>query len=179
LKLAKTVEVDPTSVLLLTLAGLPWIFPYLKGMKLPGGIELEFKEVKRLVEEVQQVNKDLKEQAERVEDLVSEPERPLDPMAANAREHIAVTQEQPLEPKALAVLKALLDSRFVMRTFRGIAMDTHLSSSEVDTVLRELERRGLAQVVERPRGLRAIITAQGRQALMRASPNERELTAPG
>ena len=180
LKLVKTVEVDPTSVLLLTLAGLPWIFPYLKGMKLPGGIELEFKEVKRLVEEVQQVNKDLKEQAERVEDLVSEPERPaLDPMAANAREHIAVTQEQPLEPKALAVLKALLDSRFVMRTFSGIAMDTHLSSSEVDTVLRELERRGLAQVVERPRGLRAIITAQGRQALMRASPNERELTAPG
>ncbi len=180
LKLVKTVEVDPTSVLLLTLAGLPWIFPYLKGMKLPGGIELEFKEVKRLVEAVQQVNKDIKEQAERVEDLVSEPERPaFDAMAANARQGIAVTQEQPLEPKALAVLKALLDSRFVMRTFSGIAMDTHLSSSEVDTVLRELERRGLAQVVERPRGLRAIITAQGRQALMRASPNERELTAPG
>ena len=180
LKLVKTVEVDPTSVLLLTLAGLPWIFPYLKGMKLPGGIELEFKEVKRLVEEVQQVNKDLKEQAERVEDLVSEPERPaLDAMAANARQRIAVTQEQPLEPKTLTVLKALLDSRFVMRTFSGIAMDTHLSTAEVDTVLRELERRGLAQVVERPRGLRAIITAQGRQALMRASPNERELTAPG
>src|SRR5216683_4721920 len=87
LKLVKTVEVDPTSVLLLTLAGLPWIFPYLKGMKLPGGIELEFKEVKRLVEAVQQVNKDIKEQAERVEDLVSEPERPaFDAMAANARQ---------------------------------------------------------------------------------------------
>lgn len=177
LKLVKTVEVDPTSVLLLTLAGLPWIFPYLKGMKLPGGIELEFKEVKRLAEEVQRVNRDIKEQAERVEDFVSEPERPtVDAMAANAPQRIV---EQPLEPKALTVLKALLDSRFVMRTFSGIAMDTHLSSADVDTVLRELERRGLAQVVERPRGLRAVITAQGRQALMRASPNERELTAPG
>src|SRR2546422_9174415 len=94
LKLVKTVEVDPTSVLLLTLAGLPWIFPYLKGMKLPGGIELEFKEVKRLVQEVQQVNKEVKEQAETVEDLVSEPERlAVDAMAVNARQHIVVTQE--------------------------------------------------------------------------------------
>src|SRR5712692_7793169 len=97
LKLVRTVEVDPTSVLLLTLAGLPWIFPYLKGMKLPGGIELEFKEVKRLVQEVHQVNKEIKEQAEKVEDLVSEPERPtVDVMAVNGRQHIVATQEQPL-----------------------------------------------------------------------------------
>jgi hypothetical protein len=45
-------RLNATSVLLLALAGLPWIFPYLKGMKLPGGIELEFREIKDKIEKM-------------------------------------------------------------------------------------------------------------------------------
>ena len=44
LKLRYPAFVDALAIALLALAGLPWIFPYLKEMKLPGGIEFAFKE---------------------------------------------------------------------------------------------------------------------------------------
>jgi len=163
LKLVANVAVDSTAVLLLTLAGLPWIFPYLKGLKLPGGFEFEFKEqiqdVKRLVEAVKN---DVKEQ---VEDLVSEPEEQPIAVVTEDRHDVVASPPPPLEPKEITVLKALLDSRFAMRTFSGIAMDTRLSTDEVRELLGELQSRGLAQIVQRPRGPRAVITAQGKQAL--------------
>lgn len=37
---------------LLVLAGLPWVFPYLKTIKLPGGVELQLKDIRQKVAEV-------------------------------------------------------------------------------------------------------------------------------
>ncbi len=124
----------------------------------------------RLLQEAREVNKEVKEQAERVEELVSEPERPtLEAASVGDSQGKPISPEAPLEAKAISVLRALVDSRFVMRTFSGISMDTHLNTVEVSTLLSELGKRGLAQVVQRPRGLRAVITAKGRDALMKAS----------
>ncbi len=124
----------------------------------------------RLLQEAREVNKEVKEQAERVEESVTEPEiRAGETTLKGEGQGVAISEAPLLEPKAMAVLRALVDSRFVMRTLSGIAMDTHLRADEVSTLLAELGKRGLAQVVQRPKGLRAVITAQGREALMKAS----------
>ncbi|MGR5065492.1 DUF4145 domain-containing protein [Photobacterium sp. DNB22_13_2] len=44
------VTVDAISIVLLVLAGLPWLFPYLKSLELPGGIKLELKDALKKVE---------------------------------------------------------------------------------------------------------------------------------
>ncbi len=121
----------------------------------------------RLIQEAREVNKEVKQQAERVEELVSEPEEPTVKAVMEAGQGAAKSESPGLEPKAIAVLRALVDSRFVMRTISGIAMDTRLSAAEVSALLAELEKGGRAQVLQRPKGLRAVITAQGRDALMK------------
>lgn len=124
----------------------------------------------RLLQEAREVNMEVKEQAEKVEELISEPERePVEQTTGENRQGAEDSLPPHLEPNMIAVLKALLDTRFVMRTFSGIAMDTRLSTAEVGALLTDMEKRGLVQVVHRPRGVRAVITAQGREALMKAS----------
>ena len=44
--------IDSTTVLLLALAVLPWLSPFLKSIELPGGVKLDFREAeKRLLSE--------------------------------------------------------------------------------------------------------------------------------
>jgi hypothetical protein len=45
-------KIDLIALVLLVLTFLPWIFPYLKKIELPGGIKIELREVKEAVEKV-------------------------------------------------------------------------------------------------------------------------------
>jgi len=45
------VTVDSITIILIVLAGLPWLFPYLKSLELPGGFKIEVKEALKKVEE--------------------------------------------------------------------------------------------------------------------------------
>ncbi|WP_353406499.1 DUF4145 domain-containing protein [Pseudoteredinibacter isoporae] len=42
-------EVDVISIVLLILAALPWVFPYLKSLELPGGVKIELKDVQSAI----------------------------------------------------------------------------------------------------------------------------------
>jgi hypothetical protein len=83
-----------------------------------------------------------------------------------------ISQALPPEPHMIAVLKAVL-ARFPFRDARvqryrhGYA--SYNSTTEVGALLTDMEKRGLVQVVQRHRGVRAVITAQGREALVKAS----------
>ncbi len=44
------VTVDSITIILLVLASLPWLFPYLKSLELPGGIKVELKDALKKVE---------------------------------------------------------------------------------------------------------------------------------
>lgn len=44
--------VDAIAIVLLTLAVLPWLFPYLKSLELPGGVKIELKDVQQAFEKV-------------------------------------------------------------------------------------------------------------------------------
>lgn len=44
--------VDSIAILLLTLAVLPWLFPYLKSLELPGGIKIELKDVQEAIDKL-------------------------------------------------------------------------------------------------------------------------------
>ncbi|WP_311567436.1 DUF4145 domain-containing protein [Photobacterium arenosum] len=46
-----TVDVDAITIVLMVLATLPWVFPYLKSLELPGGIKVEMKNVLEKVEQ--------------------------------------------------------------------------------------------------------------------------------
>lgn len=101
-----------------------------------------------LLQKAREVTEEVRKDADRVEGLVVEPESPAGEVTtASDRPSATISETSPLEPKAVVVLRALIDSRFVMRTLSGIAMDTRLSATEVSTFLAELEKRGLAQVV--------------------------------
>src|SRR5712692_1679191 len=108
------------------------------------------KKVDERAEKMEQVSKEVKEQAEKVEELYTEPEIPVATAAAESP-HPVAPQPPALDQKALEVLRALDNSRFVVRTFSGIAMDTKLTSGEVEGHLRELEQLGLAQILQRPK----------------------------
>src|SRR2546425_11491566 len=45
-------SIDPTTVLLLALALLPWLSPLLKSIELPGGVKLDLREAEKQAEEV-------------------------------------------------------------------------------------------------------------------------------
>ncbi|TMP44925.1 hypothetical protein CWB79_09965 [Pseudoalteromonas sp. S1649] len=45
------ITVDAITIVLLVLASLPWLFPYLKSLELPGGIKVELKDVLKKVED--------------------------------------------------------------------------------------------------------------------------------
>lgn len=45
------VTVDSITIILLVLAGLPWLAPYLKSLELPGGFKVEIKDALKKVEE--------------------------------------------------------------------------------------------------------------------------------
>ncbi len=47
-----TVTIDAIAIVLIVLASLPWVFPYLKTLELPGGVKIELKDVKSAVEQV-------------------------------------------------------------------------------------------------------------------------------
>jgi len=127
----------------------------------------------RLLQEAKQVNKVAKEQAEKVEDLVSEPDTPTTASTTTAEtQEITDLERRAPDRNALKVLRALQDTRFVIRTFSGISMDTGLKNNEVDGCLRELEKLGLAQILQRPKGTRATITAQGREFLRKLSVSD-------
>ncbi len=46
------VTIDAIAIVLIVLASLPWVFPYLKTLELPGGVKIELKDVKSAVEQV-------------------------------------------------------------------------------------------------------------------------------
>ncbi len=46
-----TVQIDTTTLVLLVIAGLPWLAPILKSVELPGGFKLEFQELQKAKEE--------------------------------------------------------------------------------------------------------------------------------
>jgi len=46
------VTIDSIAIILLVLASLPWLFPYLKSLELPGGVKIELKDIKSAVEKV-------------------------------------------------------------------------------------------------------------------------------
>jgi len=46
------ITIDSITVLLVVLAALPWVFPYLKSLELPGGLKLELKDALQKVEKV-------------------------------------------------------------------------------------------------------------------------------
>lgn len=46
------VTIDAIAIILIVLASLPWVFPYLKTLELPGGVKIELKDVKSAVEQV-------------------------------------------------------------------------------------------------------------------------------
>ena len=49
-----SITIDAIAIVLLVLAALPWLFPYLKSLELPGGVKIELKDVKEAVEKVSQ-----------------------------------------------------------------------------------------------------------------------------
>jgi hypothetical protein len=49
-----SITIDAIAIVLLVLASLPWLFPYLKSLELPGGVKIELKDVKEAVEKVSQ-----------------------------------------------------------------------------------------------------------------------------
>jgi len=127
----------------------------------------------RLLQEAKQVSKEAKEQAEKVEELVSEPEAPMTvPATKTVNEEKESLGAQTPDQKAIEVLRALTDSRFVIRTYGGIAADVGLTIGEVGDYLKKLERLGLAQILDRPKGLRATITFQGKDFLRKLSPSD-------
>ncbi|WP_120512771.1 DUF4145 domain-containing protein [Photobacterium salinisoli] len=46
-----TIDVDAITIVLMVLATLPWVFPYLKSLELPGGIKVEMKNALEKVEQ--------------------------------------------------------------------------------------------------------------------------------
>ncbi|KDM89805.1 DUF4145 domain-containing protein [Photobacterium galatheae] len=46
-----SVDIDAITIVLMVLAALPWVFPYLKSLELPGGIKVEMKNVLKKVEQ--------------------------------------------------------------------------------------------------------------------------------
>lgn len=46
------VVIDSIAIVLLVLAALPWLFPYLKSLELPGGVKIELKDIKSAVNKV-------------------------------------------------------------------------------------------------------------------------------
>jgi hypothetical protein len=46
------VTIDVIAIILLVLASLPWMFPYLKSLELPGGVKIELKDVQQAIEKV-------------------------------------------------------------------------------------------------------------------------------
>ena len=63
-----SIDIDAIGLALLGISALPWIIPFLKSAKLPGGIELEFKELKRKVEETKHEIDILKEERRKAEE---------------------------------------------------------------------------------------------------------------
>ena len=47
-----SVTIDSIAIVLLVIASLPWLFPYLKSLELPGGVKIELKDVQKAVEQV-------------------------------------------------------------------------------------------------------------------------------
>ena len=50
------VTIDGIAIILLVLASLPWMFPYLKSLELPGGVKIELKDIQKAVEKVSDGN---------------------------------------------------------------------------------------------------------------------------
>lgn len=46
------ITIDAIAIILLVLAFLPWMFPYLKSLELPGGVKIELKDVQQAIEKV-------------------------------------------------------------------------------------------------------------------------------
>ncbi|QXO17006.1 DUF4145 domain-containing protein [Vibrio ostreae] len=49
-----SITIDAIAIVLLVLASLPWLFPYLKSLEFPGGVKIELKDVKEAVAKVSQ-----------------------------------------------------------------------------------------------------------------------------
>jgi hypothetical protein len=47
-----TITIDAIAIVLLVLASLPWMFPYLKSLELPGGVKIELKDVQQAIDKV-------------------------------------------------------------------------------------------------------------------------------
>jgi len=126
-------------------------------------------EARKATQDVNVARQEMKEQIEKVEDLVSEPEAPvISVTVSDQKSYPANGQEIDLAPEEVAILKALTDSRFVMRTFSGIALETRIPKDKISSILDDLRKRDLAEVIDRPKGKRAVITASGRVALLNA-----------
>ena len=52
------VTIDIIAIILLVLASLPWMFPYLKSLELPGGVKIELKDVQQAIEKVSEGKED-------------------------------------------------------------------------------------------------------------------------
>src|SRR5262249_41579940 len=66
---APDVTIDGTTIGLLGIAALPWLLPFLKSAKLPGGVEVEFREFR------EQVKQQLAQGVQRVEEVADRVER--------------------------------------------------------------------------------------------------------
>lgn len=130
-------SIDNPIVLLLFLAILPWVFPYVSKFK-AGGFEVE-----------------LREKVEMMLETASEPDEDI---------QIRMTNTTPATTAQSKVLQALTDSRYSFRTVSGIKSSTGLSSkTEVSAVLIALQNRELVRAVTGKQGNELwAITALGR-----------------
>jgi len=48
----ETITIDVISLVLIILGFVPWLFPYLKSLELPGGVKIELKDVKQAIAQV-------------------------------------------------------------------------------------------------------------------------------
>lgn len=138
-------QVKDTAIVLLLLAALPWVFPYISKFK-AGDIEVEFRK-----------------KVEMMIDNASEPDEvETEPPTAKAKSTKAKPASEPEK-----VLQALTDSRYSFRTVTGLTKASKLpSKTHASVILTELYADGKVTPVKGKKGTELWgITSKGRASL--------------
>jgi len=93
--------IDAVTLGLLIIAGLPWLAPYVRSVKLPGGLEVVLKDLEDKAKEASDAAKSARQQAERAEELALDSQKspsapaPTSPQGARAAPAAAVSFDVP------------------------------------------------------------------------------------
>ena len=149
-----SLKIDSITVALLLIATVPWLSPLLKSIELPGGLKVEFQELKDKVDSM------AAKESEPISDSESESTEKSDPLAA------AILEEKTPQGAAITargfsfddnqrkIIKAIGNSKYTWRSMNGLEKETALDKQTIASSIEWLMANSLVTEIKNVRGQR-------------------------